>query len=291
MKYMYIPHKLIDAKEDIIYSLEKKKNDGSKAPGESLLTLVSSLVALDKEVLKMHAITLSNYDVERIAAYIPFNYYKVKMDNLFEIFKIRKNWKLCETLYYTWQDSYDNSECNDFILRELMTDKDFTTVLLDCNYTEDIFYRILKSGDVVDYFGRVIAASKHLENMSLEEKLYYWRIRKDSKLYRGINSIFYTFCNRQDLLSEPEKTLLKAAKRFVLLDDGLIKRFIVNLLTRLTLEDLQQFNELAEYLVKQTGDVRENRFKVFFEGVDSKLVKKYKKWLKTLEINGILSVV
>ena len=288
MKYMYIPHRLIAAKDDIIFSHKKIKENKEKAFHEDLHAFVRRISLLDKERVKVHTITMTNREVERIAAYIPYNQYKVDMRNLFDIFKMRINLRLCEILFDSWLDSYDNAKCNAFMRDELMEMEEFSMVVLDHNFTENEFRDLLASDDIISYMGDLISHEFDKGNYSLRKRVGHWKIRDDCKLYANLSDIFYTFCSEDDYLGESEDRLLRVAKRYVLLDNGLINRFIVNLMKNMSLEELENLKRLANYLIKQTGDTSENRFRVFFEGIDDELVEKYEKWLDRLGLNGIL---
>lgn len=286
MDFSFTPRRLIQAREDIAIQHPLEHEVTLDAPDDDLFKLITRLASLEKYQVKKNALALSNKDMQRVTAYLPFNHYKVNMVNLFDIFMYRSTQELCQLLYSHWQDSYTNRDCNNFLKHLLRYDEKFIILMRDCNLPENMFVQMIESDSVPLFFGRMLKSSLGVKS-TLAEKVKKWNIREDSRLFRMVQFLFYTFCMRDDYLVVPQTTLLMVVKQYGSTDIKLLKQFLINFLQELKLSELEKYHELAKYLETQTGKNRTDKFNKFFSDVDEKIVEKYVNWLNIQIINEV----
>lgn len=117
--FSFRPIKLMEPATDIAKEHPEQRMVEYKYIYDDVKKLIKMLVSLDKKRLKVKALGLDEADVLNVAQYIPHNYYKVDMTNLFQIFNYRSSSTACEVLYREWQSEYNNKQCIDF-LKELL---------------------------------------------------------------------------------------------------------------------------------------------------------------------------
>ncbi len=286
MDFSFTPRRLIQAREDIAIQHPLEREVVLATPDDDLYKLITRLAALEKYQVKKNALALSNKDVQRVTAYLPFNHYKVNMTNLFDIFMYRSTKELCELLYSQWQDSFSNKECNEFLRKLLNYDEKFIMLMRKNNLPEEMFVKLLESKNIPLFFGSMLKSSLGIKS-TLAEKVKYWGIRDDSRLFKMIQFLFYTFCLRDDYLMISQPALLAIVKQYGTTDIRILKQFLINFLKELKLSELEKHSELAKYLETQTGKHRTDKFNQFFSGVDEKLVEKYINWLNIQIINEV----
>ena len=286
MNFSFVPRKLIQAREDIAIQHPIEHEVASITPDDDLYRLITRLASLEKYQVKKNALALSNKEMQKVTAYLPFNHYKVNMANLFDIFIYRSNQELCELLYSQWQDSFSNKECNDFLVKLLGFDEKFIMLMRKMNLPENIFLKVIQSNNIPLFFGNMLKNSSGVKS-TLADKVKYWGIRDDSRLFKMIQFLFYTFCTRDDYLMVPQATLLSVVKQYGSADVRILKQFLINFLLELKLSELEKHTELAKYLETQTGKNRTDKFNKFFDKVDPVLVEKYINWLNIQIINEV----
>ncbi len=286
MDFSFIPRRLIQTKEDIAIQHPLEKEVALATPNEDLFKLITRLASLEKYQVKKNALALSNKDIQRVTSYLPVNHYRVDMTNLFDIFMYRSTEELCELLFDRWQDSFGNKDCNEFLKKLLKYDEKFIMLMRKNNLQEETFVKMLDSKNIPLFFGTMLKSTLGIRS-TLAEKVKYWGIRDDSRLFKMIQFLFYTFCTRDDYLLVPQPTLLAVVRQYGTTDVKILKQFLVNFLHELKLSELEKHSDLAKYLETQTGKNRTGKFDRFFLGVDEKLVEKYINWLNIQIINEV----
>lgn len=285
MDFTYIPRRLIQAREDISIQHPLEREVTLSAPDDELYKLIMRLVSLKKYQVKKNALALSKKEIIRVTNYLPYNHYQINMTNLFEIFKYRSTQELCEILYGAWQDSYNNKDCNEFLIQLLKYDEKFIMLMRNNNLQEEIFEKMMNS-NIPLFFGGMLKKSLGMKS-TLANRVKIWGIREDSRLFKEIQFLFYTFCARDDYLAVYESTLLAVVKQYGDSDIKILKRFLINFLQELKLSELENYSGIAKYLETKTGKSRTEKFNQFFSGVDEKLVEKYINWLNIQIINEV----
>lgn len=286
MSFSYFPKKLKSAKEEIVL-LHKNANEPIKiSDNEDIRKLVMSLVKLEKYQIRSRAFALSNKEVEIVAGYIPHNYYKVNMKNLFEIFILRTSQFLCQVLYNQWQESYQNEACNAFIRDILKYDENFISLILKNNMDEKLFDSILSDKDIPARFCVELKNHYFPRGKKLEEKIIYFGIREDSKLFYDCKSLFYLYCEREDYLSIAKSELQNLVKQYYRRGQIILKKFLSNFLEKLSLRELIGFKDLADYFKTIVGDnvSAKEKFDAFFKDFPSSLVQKYIDWINLFKV-------
>ncbi|WP_029319289.1 hypothetical protein [Butyrivibrio sp. AE3004] len=287
MEYTYTPKRLLQAVEDIKIQHPLEQEIPQISQDQSLFELITRLAKLELYQVKVNAIALSDLDAARVAGYLPFNYYNVNMKNLFLIFNYRSNDRLCKILFNQWQDSFYNRDCNAFITELLNMDEKFIMMIRGCHYKEDEFSKALEGNHIILLLIKKLKSTPFPVGTELGEKLQYWGIRTDSKLFRAIKFLFYTFCEKEDYLAITKGELLSTVRRYAEKDQEVLKKFLINFISKFEHRELENYPELASFLVTQTGEVNTDKFKNFFEGVDYSIVKKYINWINIKIINEV----
>ncbi|MCR5836008.1 MAG: hypothetical protein K6G88_05855 [Lachnospiraceae bacterium] len=286
MNYSFTPRRLMQSKEDIAIQHPLKRELSLIVPDDALFRLITRLVSLEKNQVKKNALALSLEDIQKVTIYLPFNYYSVNMSNLFEVFRYRSTIDLCQLLYNQWQDSYDNNDCNAFLKEMAERDENFIMILHKNNLSEAVSTELFGSDNIPLFFAILIKDTMNI-SLALEVKVKHWGIRDDSRLFKQIQFLFYTFCNRADYLMIPQSTLIDIVKKYGVTDLRILKLFLINYLQEFKLSELEECRELARYLETQTGKNRTDEFNKFFADVDASIVEKYVNWLNILLINDV----
>ena len=285
MSFSYFPKKLKRAKEEIVL-LHKNASEPIKiSDNEDVRNLIMSLVKLEKYQIRSRAFALSDKEVEVVAGYIPHNYYNVNMKNLFEIFVRRTSQYLCQILYNQWQESYQNEACNAFMRDILKFDENLISLILKNNMDEKLFDSILSEKSIAARFCVELKKHSFPRGKQFEEKIIFFGIREDSKLFYDCKFLFYLYCDKEDYLSIGKSELLNLTKQYNRHGQA-IKRFLSNFLEKLSLRELVGFRDLANYLKTIVGDnvSAKEKFNAFFNGFPSLLVQKYIDWINLFKV-------
>ena len=112
MSKPYTPIKLISVAEDIrkvhSTSVDVVVND----PTIDTKALIMKIVRANENELETLEMTLSMKEVAKVAVYLPVNYYKVNITNLFHLFCYRSSARMCALFFDQWQDAFDNEWFN-----------------------------------------------------------------------------------------------------------------------------------------------------------------------------------
>ena len=285
MEFDFMPKRLIKAREKIEI-IHKNQNEKllDLCANEKLRELIMELVAIEEDKLPYEAYARSEKDIRMVAGYIPYNYYHVEMNKLFQIFSYRSNERICQILYAQWQNSYAESKCNNFMCRLLEKDENFIKVIESCHLNKEVFKDILQNEEIAIGAGRIFLQESALNHKSLEENFAFHGMYTDSSLYKDCAFLFFTYCNKYDYISVDKKELLNIVKKYVAKNVGILKIFLKNFLCKLQLRDLISFYDLAEYLPTIVGEIKTKKFQTFFEKFDFKLKSKYIDWINSARI-------
>lgn len=282
MDFSYTPRRLIEAANDIALQHRKQREINYSAPNDKLKTLIERIVALELYQVKQNALALPEDDILLIAGYLPHNYYNVEMRNLFLVFNYRSSQQACETLYEQWQSAYDNEQCNQYMREQLQINERFIMLMRNHNISEQIFAEILSSDIIPSRFGMECVNRQFPSGYSLLNKMNYFGIQGNTRLYHDCQFLFYTFCNKQDYLSASKLELLAVVQKY---GDVALKNFLYRFLKLLSLVELEQFYEMARYFSVSLGEIGTPKAKVFFADATDEIKEKYRDWLNRFKIN------
>ena len=286
MDFSFVPKRLINARKEIELIHRSVSEPVKISPSNELKQLIYSLVSLEESKIKVTACCLSDRELELLAGYIPYNYYGVKMANLFSIFKERSNDRLCQVLYIQWQNSYQNESCNSFLEDLALSDECFKRLIKNYNMIPYPFISILRDRNIAVRFGKEARDRYFVNRVLLSERLAYFGIRKTSTLYADCEFLYYTFCRKDDYLNINKYDLLNIVKKYNANGTKTLKLFLQNFLEMLSLNELYPFIEIARFLHSVIGDNKTDtkKFKAFFEGFNQKLIQKYIDWINRYKI-------
>lgn len=282
VNFSYIPKRLIEAANDIALQHSNQRELTSTTPSDKLKKLIERIVALELYQVKQNALALPEADVLLISGYLPHNYYNVEMKNLFLVFNYRSSDHACETLYLQWQSAYDNEQCNRYMRDQLKVNEKMIVSVRKHNISENIFDEILASSLIPARFGKECVNRKFPNGYSLLDKMNYFGVQGDTRLYHDCQFLFYTFCNKQDYLSANKAELLSVIKRYGEME---IKVFLYRFLLMLSLVELENFQELAKYFNASMGEITTQKCKDFFKDASEEIREKYRDWLNRFKIN------
>lgn len=281
MYFNFVPKRLIQSREDISIIHANKRTPVAIQPNDELMKLIKRLASLELYQVRKNAFALSNEEAMKVAGYLPHNYYDVEMQNLFLVFRYRSNKEMCYILYNEWQDSYTDTSCNKYMRELLNYDENFIMMIRNNHLKESDFFEFLENSDIAYRLGRETYNHQFREGATLGDKLNYFGIRNNSRLYRNCAFLFFTYCEREDYLAVSKSELLTFIKKY---GPGQLKSFLNNFLIRLELKDLQEFSEIAKYLISQTGEKNTDKFNTFFADFQSDLVAKYINWINIYKV-------
>ena len=273
-------------KEIAVLHKSNKKELSIISVDNQLKELIESLVRLDESALAIRTEALEYQDICRIAGYLPFNYFHVNMRNLFRVFATKSDMGTCRILYKYWQNSYENEECNEFILLLLRNNMEFQQCIEENHLEVEWMSNVIQDWNIVGGFGAKIRYYHFDEKKSLAEKFEYFGINDDSKLYRDCIDAFYVYCEKTDYMEADRELLLETVKKYQKRNRPLLKSFLVNFLNKLELEELIDFRDLSRYLNTIFGDdpQKKGSYKAFFEDISSAFIEKYMDWINICRI-------
>jgi hypothetical protein len=261
MDFSYTPSRLIEAANDIALQHRKQREVNYSTPNDKLRLLIERIVALELYQVKQNALALPEDDVLSVAGYLPHNYYNVDMKNLFLVFNYRSSQQACEVLYEQWQSSYDNDQCNQYMREQLQTNERFIMLMREHNISETTFDDILSSEIIPSRFGMECVKRQFPNNYSLINKMNYFGVQGNTRLYHDCQFLFYTFCNKQDYLAANKSELLVVIQQY---EEVALKKFLYRFLEFLTLAELEQFFEMARYFSVSLGGIDTPKGETFF---------------------------
>lgn len=284
MDFKFVPTNLIKAKEEILSRHTGIGEPLQVAADLEIMNMIRRLVSLSKEKAEEEALLLTKRNLEVIAKYLPHNYYRVRMDNLFLIFRLRCNLNLAWLLFFEWQNAYDNYECNELLKNFIEESHDFEKIMNSNHFTIQKFKDILSTDNIPIAYGKAAVELKNIQSKKLKEKLEYLGIKEASRLSEDCASLFYVFCTEKDYMEIGEKEILVFVEKC---DDIIRKKFLENFLEKLSLRCLKKFNRIAEYFFKITGENYSKKFNLYLGFLDIVLIRKYVDWINIYKINKI----
>lgn len=245
MSFSFVPKKLIEVKRDIVKKHSHKINIVLDIrPDEDFEKLIKKIVSLDDSQLKREAYSLSDAELNSIASYVSANFYKVNLRKLFFILKLRTSYEVAISIFYSWQNNYDNKECNMLLIDFLHYDNYLGNLLIKNNLTKEKFIKFLKSDSILLEFYIEINENK-LGDFSMNEMLKYFGIRENSRFFLDFEKIFYMHCNKKHYLKNGKK-LINIVKQYSLEE---LYKFLENFLRQFNLEELcKNFSNLLDIL-------------------------------------------
>lgn len=292
MKFSYTPFRLIRAKEEIksIHSSQKKIDEVQS--DEEFKKWIRRCSVLPKSKIKLMAYSLTERDMRKLTIYLPHNYYSVKMENLFSIFTLRAEFKFWKILFEQWQDSYQNHECNQFLIDSLENETFFQ--LLNEHHMPKVFFKeLLESkniplllGDNL-YNGNTILDDL-LKGKNLKERLEYLGIRAECQLHKKCEFWYYAYCEKIDYSVGYQRHIIESIQQYYIQDLLGFKMFLRNFLSKFTLKEMIEFRELARYLDNEIGtrDIKilNKKFENIFGDMPEKLGNKYIDWINLFKV-------
>ena len=281
MQLKFIPHRLINAKNEIV-KLHKKVNNEKIMYTEKESEVIKKVVGWDKEQIAIKYLTLTREEQIIIASYLPYNFDHVDMGNLFEVTIRVMDSLIAETLFRQWQYFYKNEECNRFMAELLEKNFVFREIFKVHNYEINHVLNVLKSESVLRQFGKMLYREDHVGEQC-QEKLEYHKIGINTMLYGDCIRYVYTFCNRDAYLSNNDGLIGKISSY----DNKNKKEFLINFLEELSLADLFNFRSLADFCVSAiTGPVDSQKYLQFFDNYSNVIERKYRNWTNTCIIEN-----
>ena len=286
MAFSFIPRKLQQAEKDIAELHRRKSSIPRISDNKELKELVMSLVQLKYGQTGIRVFALTDRELYLIAKYIPHNYYKVDMTNLFSVFELRPSEQLWAALYEQWQESYQNSECNEFICNSLESNAELESFIRKMHMTPHTFGIVLKGEDIPSAFLKEVMECALGESRCIADRLEYFGVRKRTLLYKKCRSGFFLCCGKKEYLSIQEFDLLEAVRRYKEEHFVWLKDFLINFLSKLSLRELQKFQSLAEYLQMAIGEgpADKDRYKRFVDGLPQEIEQKYADWINQSKV-------
>ena len=283
---LYFPKELVKTKEKIINKHKKTNEIHIDARDSELYALINRLASLNDDNLEREACALGNDEIGMIAAYIPNNFYNVDMSNLFSIFTYRAEKRYFEILYDIWQDHFTNNECNAFIYQWLNDNDEIFSGVLDISLKAD-FRKMLVRGDVLLGFGNIVKNKIMETDKSLEDILEPWKLRYGSALLWEMKFLLYTYCPKEYYQNISKEELLSFVKQYAAKRNGALIKFINNFVSEMSLEELESYDDLSRFLIKEIGNPDTKEFAEFFEGVTEQVVTKYTDWINKQIIDDV----
>lgn len=284
MGAIYVPKRLISVKEQVSIQHPLEREVPKIVKNDELRRLINEIVNLELFQVKTFALTLSEEDVWKITGYLPHNYYGVNLDNLFLVFKYRSSKKACKILYREWQSVYDNKVCNDFIAKQLVDNEDLILLTREINFGEKLFSEILHSDTIPIRIGKECLRYNKSNKADLEEKARHFHIENDTVLFHDIEQLFYTYCGRDDYMNASLSRLENTISKY---KDDVLKAFLNNFLSLLSLNDLDKFLVIGKYLDNRLGDVESAKCRNFFNNSPLRVWEKYHNWIIRIKINDV----
>lgn len=280
MKFQYVPKQLIQSREEVALRHAEQKISVGLKKDDDLKKLIEKVASLDRNQVKKTAFALTEQEVIKITKYLPYNYYSVKLKNLFQVFQYRSTSKLCEILYNEWQESYENAECNYNLKILVKYNKRFSEMLELHHFKSEDFIEILESSKVAYQLGKKLQNDTMQTNRSLQKRLEYLAIRSDSKLFQECEFMFYCYCKKADYIAD-NKELVGIVERY---NWEQLRYFVYNFLMKLSLNELQEFPTIVAYMIKEGVEPGRKNFKSIFERFPDTLIEKYVNWLNSYKI-------
>lgn len=284
MDVWYSPVKLEEASRIIAkthtFSVQPSNVDISDNEVEKV---VRKIIALDETRVQSYANTLTNREVFLLAWYIPENRLHVNLKRLIEVFDLRATAEAFRAFFHAWQNEFWNSECNIGICNKFSKNSCFQTVIKEVHLDQGKLQLILadKIG-VPDGFNVLVGKNKFSPNLAFKEKLKYFGVYSDTKLYSECVRRFYLTCKHDDYKFAGMEALIGAYRSY---NDQEKKLLLINILKEMDWNELPEFSKLFNEYKDITGNKHREKIAVYFEDVDQEIAQKFTDWYN---MNNIL---
>lgn len=289
MRDVYVPQRLSLVKREIEIKHKESKNFQDIKYDSELEEFIRELLQIDEKYLKVKAYSLSDTEIRMLVAYLPINCYHVDMYNLFEIYKAVSTKETAEILYTHWQNSYNNLECNSFMQVLCLQDDNFVQMLEERNISKDFFRNILNENTIEKNFIKELKCNTFQENKAFDEKLKYYGIMEDSRLFQECENLYFTECEEKEYLEISKEKLLELVKNYGKRDNDLLYKFLKNFLEKVSLSNLIHFKEIEDYFQCTIGDNstqnKQDKYERAFRTIPENLEKKYQDWINIYKLD------
>ena len=282
MELLFTPEQLISTRHQVQKLHPLRSGSFLPETPEKTQQLIMRLVSTDSSMVRAAAASLSDREVSIVAGYLPFNDYVVDEKKLFEILRLRMNPAVADLLFCSWQDAFQNSQCNGFLKTLVVSSKDFQAVLGRNHIEGSLFLKILNSRNIPLSYDEELIGRHFADGEDFDAKLKYYGVVPQSLLEIECKRALLTFCGRADYFNCSEQNILDIIKGY---DMFMLKKFLLNFMSRLSLAELQVYPALAAYLRSVIGNSRSKTFQAFFADVDHDMVRQYQDWIHLYKIN------
>lgn len=279
----YIPEKLIQANIEIqgIHHTDKEFRAADYV--EDTEALIRRLAEEPEDMLRAAALALPERDIHKLAGYLPYNYFQIDESRLFEVVRHRLDERSAEILFAQWQEAFDNPVCNTYLKTLVQSDTAFRKLLERKHIKAEVFLKVLDSANIPLSFDEELIGHHFSDGAEFDEKLKYYGVTDQSFLDIECKRALLAFCGRTDYFSCSQENITEIVKSY---DAFMLRRFLLNFMSKMTLSELQLYPELAHYLRSVIGHRRSDTFQEFFADVDPALIQKYVDWINIYKINS-----
>lgn len=280
----YTPRRLIEVKNEIKKKHPLKKTlKAASAENIDLKVLIMFLESLETDMVEEQAYTLTDEEMGMVFGYVPHNYYQSDLTNIFRIIKLRLSERYLDVFYHEWQRVYDSEECDRFILKDLLTEKEFISYAKKKHISRQNMEQLLQAESIPAYIDELCADIPCPAGISLEAKIAYFGIEEDTRLFHDCKMLFYTICHKNDYMTAGQDVLLKILNRY---GTRQRKAFLRNFLQQLRLRELSDFQKVAYFFIQLLGwNITNKKAAEFLDAFSDELKTKYRNWLNQLRID------
>ncbi len=286
MKTAFIPHRLLEARDEIIarHPGKTRINEIVQKGFNENRKLIQRIVALPSKKLKREAFALSDIELAVIAGYCPSNRFKARLENLHQVLYYRSDQRFWEIYYRAWQDYYTVEENNAFLLKQVKRDEIFMEFMKGYHFDEYKCKKLFGSDDIPHSLGELFYYSRQTIEKKLSERLDFFGIRENTRLYNDCAMQFYTYCSRQEYMDGSKEEIVAAVRKY---DTTILSIFLQNFLGKLSLSDLDAFTDLGNYFLTEFGEIGSVKAQKLFEEFSEELRERYADWLNRLKIDEV----
>ena len=178
---------------------------------------------------------------------------------------------------------YDSEACNRFILKDLLTEEEFISYAKKKHFSRQNMEQLLQSDSIPAYIDELCADIPCPADISFEDKIAYFGIEEDTRLYHDCRMLFFTICHREDYITAGQDVLLGTLNHF---GTRQRKAFLKNFLQQMHLRDLSDFPKVAYFFIQLLGwDITNKKAAEFLDDFSDELKTKYRNWLNQLRID------
>ena len=278
-EYTYIPEKIIQARKNIVTAHSPASRQLTGAEAEQF---IRRLNGYSDEMLKAVSLSLSEEEAVLLTGYLPYNDYQLSERKLFRIAGYRIDDRLAEILFRNWQEEFGNPECNAFLKTLARSNAPFQALLKKHHIDKTLFTEVLDSSNIPLAFDEKILGGQYGHGVDFDKKLRYYGVAEGSYLDVECKRALLTFCGKAEYFSCSENNLIDIIRTY---DSFMMKKFLVNLLDKLRLGELQAYPGLAAYLRQVIGHRNSRTFQAFFQDLPEETRQKYIDWINIYKIN------